>query len=104
MSDPLEASVPYRVIYSGRALNRFRALVAQAQPLGLAAELLAAGREMDRRLRTYPQFGDPLQDLTFIKGQLRIAAIPPLVVRYVLDEENRLVIVLSPLSLSKRGR
>jgi hypothetical protein len=55
-------------------------------------------KEIDTRLRSYPQFGQPLQDLLLEPGQAWIGTVPPLVVKYVLDEEKRQVTVVVPLS------
>ena len=93
MNDP---PIPYHVSYSRRVRDEFVNLVGRARPVGLAAEVLAAAREIDRRLRIYPQFGDPLLDLSVEPAQLWIGVVPPLVVRYVLDEQRRLVLVVSP--------
>ena len=56
--------------------------------------MLSALKELDRRLHVYPQFGQPLRDLQLKPAQLWIGVISPLVVRYVLDEERRLVMVV----------
>jgi hypothetical protein len=58
--------------------------------------LLDALQRIDYRLRVYPQFGQPLRDLSFAPAQIWIATVPPLVVRYVLHEELRLVMVVEP--------
>lgn len=48
---------------------------------GDGSAYLAAVREFDRRLRVYPQFGDPLLDLLHESGHLLIGVVPPLSMR-----------------------
>lgn len=64
----------YRVSYTGRAQERLVELAAVAKARGDGEEYLAALREFDRRLRVYPQFGDPLADLLAGAGQVRLGA------------------------------
>jgi len=64
----------------------------------LEIPLAAAIQALDHRLRVYPQFGQPLRDLTVEPAQLWIATVPPLVVKYLLDEERRLVMVVQPIT------
>ncbi len=54
---------------------------------------MAALKEFHRRLGIYPQFGDPLIDLTQEPGQVRIGIVRPLTMRYVVLEDRRLVVV-----------
>ena len=96
MDDPL---IPYEVSYSGRVREAIVPLVTHARASGRDREVLAALREIDRRLRIYPQFGQPLRDLSVPPAQLWIGVVPPLVVRYVLDESRRLVMVVRPFQL-----
>ena len=97
MSEPSGGPAPYRVVYSERARQELMRLAARAREKGLGAEFLASVKEFDRRLRIYPQFGEPLLDLTHEPGQVRVGAVPPLVVRYALYEDRRLVTVAAPL-------
>jgi hypothetical protein len=61
-------------------------------------------KEIDRLLHLYPQFGQPLADLQLEPAQLWIGVVAPLVVRYVLDEERRLVMVATlPVLLPSSG-
>jgi hypothetical protein len=92
------APVPYRVSYSELVRNELRDLIARARARGLGRQVLAAVKEIDKRLRIYPQFGQPLQDLELEPGQVWIGTVPPLVVKYVLDEEKRQVTVVVPLT------
>jgi non-ribosomal peptide synthetase component F len=74
----------YEVSYSGRVIDWLRDLVARNRPH--AADLIAVIRELDRRLRIYPQFGQPLRDLSVRRAQLWVATVPPLVVQYIVVE------------------
>lgn len=98
MSDPPFTSGPYRVFDSGRVRDELERLVAQARTRGLAPHVLAAVKEIDRRFRVYPQFGQPLRDLNQRPLCLWLGCVPPLSVHYVLDEERRQVSVAVPLT------
>jgi hypothetical protein len=88
--------VPYRVVYSGLVLATLRDFAARAKAAGKAEELSAALKELERRLRIYPQFGEPFFDLKQEPGQIYEATVPPVVVRYAVFEERRLVFVGAP--------
>jgi len=97
-----DAPEPYRVFYSERVKERLRTLIVAARDRGDDEAILAALREFDRRLRIYPQFGDPQSDLTAEPGQVRIGIIPPLTMRYAVFEERREVTVMAlPVLLRK---
>jgi hypothetical protein len=96
MSEPPSGPAPYRVSYSERVRADLVNLAARARASGLGAPFLAAVEEIDQRLRIYPQFGEPLGDLDFPPAQVWIGVVPPLVVRYLLDEQRRLVMVANP--------
>ena len=55
------------------------------------------------RLRIYPQFGQPLQDLFAHPAQSWIGVVPPLVVKYIVDESRRQVIVSYPIKPLRLG-
>ncbi len=95
---PLPRRAPYRVSYSELVRQELRDLLARASARGLGRDALTAVKEIDRRLRIYPQFGQPLQDLQQRPAQLWVGTVPSLVVRYVLDEANRQVTVVVPIS------
>jgi hypothetical protein len=97
MSEPPSSARPYRVSYSEHVRQELLELIARARSRGLGRQVLEAVKEIDRRLHVYPQFGEPLRDLKLEPAQLWFATVPPLVVRYFLDEERRLVSVLAPL-------
>jgi hypothetical protein len=104
VSEPSNGPIPYRVVYSERVRNEFKELVAKAKERGLGDQVIAAMKTLDERLHISPRFGDPLCDLSFGSAQLRIGTIPPLVVRYILDEKERLVMIVTPvLSLPRSG-
>jgi len=104
MSEPSGGPVPYRVVYPEVVRAALPILAAQAAAAGIGREFLAALKEIDRRLHIYPQFGDPLTDLAVESGQVRVGTIPPLVVRYALFEERRLVVVaVPPVFLPRAG-
>jgi hypothetical protein len=98
VSEPSDSPVPYRVVYSEWARNELKKLTARARERGFGAEVLAALKKMDGLLRMYPQFGQPLRDLKVEPALLCVGVVPPLVVRYTLDEQRRLVTVVSPIS------
>src|SRR5438270_807615 len=104
MPDTPADPVPYHVTYSEDVRTALRTLILHAKAKGLARQVLVALKEIDHRLHVYPQFGQPLRDLLLEPVRLWIGVVPPLVVRYLLDEEHRLVIVAVPiLPLPKSG-
>ena len=93
----------YRVSYSGRVQERLRELIVAARAQGRGEVILATLVEFDRRLRIYPQFGDPLSDLVAGVGQVRLGIVPPLVMQYGVMEDQRTVLVaVPPVLLSRR--
>ncbi len=104
MSDAADKPFPYRVSYSGRVRQRILELAAAARARGDGEAYLAALREFDRRLRVYPQFGDPLTDLLAEAGQVRLGTVPPLAMRYGVLEERRVVFVAAPPVLLPRRK
>ncbi len=97
MSESSGNLIRYQVVYSEYVRNEMKKLIARAKERGLDGQVRAAVTEMDRVLHVFPQFGDPLVDLSFVPGQIRIVTVAPLVVRYALYEEQRLVIVSRPI-------
>jgi hypothetical protein len=96
MSTPTEKPAPYRVVYSERVRARPKQLLARAAARGVGPQALSAVKEIDRLLHLYPQFGEPLKDLNTAGETEWIGTIGPLVVRYVVDEGRRIVLVLFP--------
>ena len=91
----------YETSYSGRVIDELRRMIARnpAHP----ARILAAVREIDKRLRIYPQFGQPLRDLSVANTRLWIGSVVPLVVQYVVVEPDtggsgRQVMVVRPFT------
>jgi hypothetical protein len=104
VSETPNGPVRYRVVYSEWVRNELRKLADRAMERGLGPKFLAALKEMDQRLQIYPQFGQPLRDLKLKPARLWLGVVPPLVVRYVLDEHRRLVMVTVPiLPLTRSG-
>jgi hypothetical protein len=74
----------YRVTYSRRVLDELEQLILRNP--SHAQRISAAAIEIDRRLRIYPQFGQPLRSLSLKQAQLWIATLPPLSLHSVLLE------------------
>ncbi|MFO0970050.1 MAG: hypothetical protein U0793_31240 [Gemmataceae bacterium] len=96
MSEPLDSPELYKVSYSELVRGGLRELLQLAESRGLGPSFLAAAKEIDRLLHLYPQFGEPLRDLKLDSAQHWIGVVSPLVVRYLLDDEKRLVVVVEP--------
>lgn len=104
MSGACDAPVPYRVLYTPFVRERLAELATAARARGDGAAFVTALQEFDRRLRLYPQFGDPLIDLLVEVGQVRLGTVPPLAMRYGVFEERRLVVVAAlPILMPKRS-
>ncbi|MFO0927158.1 MAG: hypothetical protein U0736_08965 [Gemmataceae bacterium] len=88
--------VPYAVEYSGMVLRRLREMAAEAAMRGDGPAFVVALKEFDRLLRLYPQFGDPLIDLTREPGVVYNGIVPPISMRYGVYEDRRLVLVSTP--------
>ncbi len=93
MSPAASGPVPYRVVYSERVRQRLLALADVARERGDGEAFLGAVKEFHRRLYLYPQFGEPLVDLTQESGQVWIGIIRPLAMRYAVFDERRVVMV-----------
>src|SRR5262249_24992924 len=102
VSTAASGPVPYRVVYSERVRQRLLALADVARERGDGDAFVAAVKEFHRRLCLYPQFGEPLLDLTQELGQVWIGTVRPLAMRYGVLEEKRLVMVAAlPVLLPK---
>ena len=93
MSAAASEPAPYRVVYSERVRQRLLALADAARERGDGDAFLAALKEFHRRLCLYPQFGEPLIDLTQELGQVWIGIVRPLAMRYGIFDERRVVMV-----------
>jgi len=103
MSDAAKP-LPYVVTYSDRAREKLLTLADEARLRGDGAGFVSAVREFDRRLRIYPQFGDPLWGLNEQEGHIRLGIVPPLAMRYGVFEKTRQVfVVANPVLLAKAG-
>ena len=102
MSTAASGPVPYRVAYSERVRQRLLALADVARQRGDGEAFLAALKEFHRRLCLYPQFGEPLTDLTQESGQVWIGIVRPRAMRYGVFDERRVVMVAAlPVLLPK---
>jgi hypothetical protein len=89
-------------VYSGLAQQRLLTLAKEAAVRGDGSAFAAALKEFHRRLTIYPQFGDPLIDLTEEPGQIYNGIIPPLSLRYGVYADRRLVLVVaSPVLMAQ---
>jgi hypothetical protein len=97
----------YEVHHSGRVIDLLREMILRNP--NYADQIIAAIQEIDHRLHIYPQFGQPLRDLSVNRAQLWIGTVTPLVVHYVEVEgdesgSGRQVIVVRPIAaLSNSG-
>jgi len=103
MADPTVETQPYRVVYSEAVRAAFRILVDEAIQTGVLADLRAAFEHMEHTLRWYPQFGEPIIDLTAEPGQIRVGVFRTLVVRYAVYESRRFVAVAAAPRTLPRG-
>lgn len=102
MSEGTDRPPRYRVSVSTWVRQWLSELADVARARGDGAEFVAALREFDRRLQIYPQFGDPLVDLSQEEGQIRLGIVPPLAMRYGVLEDHRLVFLAArPVLLPK---
>ena len=93
---PSKGPDPYRVAYWGQVRDTVKVLVDRADRLGIGSEARTALREIDYRLRIYPQFGEQLRDLLTPGHSQWHAIYWDLHVEYVIDELHRLVFVVIP--------
>ena len=98
---PPDRPVLYELVYSGRARGSIMPLVERAAGFGLRREVATAFVTIDRLLRLYPQFGEPLRDLPAQPGTEWIGFVGPLTVRYVVFDELRQVWIVRPITLSR---
>jgi hypothetical protein len=96
VSEAADAPIPYQVVYTGRVRAALRKMVIEAQSTDQRSVLVAAVRELDRLLHLYPQFGEPLMDLKHEGGQIWHGMVGPMMVRYAIYEDRRLVMVAIP--------
>lgn len=94
--------VEYDVHYSDRVLEELDKLADKAIARGDGDAFEAALREFDRRLRIYPQFGEPFVDLQAVRGQVWNGFVPPIFMRYgVFDDLRAVHVTYLPKLLDK---
>jgi hypothetical protein len=98
VSTPDPSPVLYRVAYSEHVRDRLRAMLERAVALGIGRRTFDAAREIDHLLRIYPQFGEPLLDLETEGETVWHGTVDLLHVRYVIDEPNRTVFIVAPIT------
>jgi len=76
-----EKPTPYELHMSAWVSEQIYDLARITKLRGDGQAFLLALLEFDRRLRIYPQFGDPLTDLKGEVGHVRIGIITPLSMR-----------------------
>ncbi len=102
MSTAAPGPLLYQVVYSERVRQRLLALADISRERGDGEVFVAALKEFHRRLCLYPQFGEPLVELTQEAGQVWIGIIRPLAMRYGVLDDRRIVIVAEiPVLLPK---
>ncbi len=102
MSEGTEVPQRYQVSVSSWVREKLIELADQAKARGDGGAFVAALREFHRRLEIYPQFGDPLMDLSQDEGQIRLGIVPPLAMRYGVLENRRWVFLAArPVLLPK---
>ena len=99
MSESSPPPTVYQVICSEDVRRDLLSFAGKAQERGLRDQYLASLKEIDSRLRIYPQFGEPLKDLQLKPSRLWIGSLWPIVVRYTVDDERRMVFVVAPFLL-----
>ncbi len=88
----------FKVAYSELVQTALKDLLQRAKAKGNLREVLAAVKEIDRRLHEEPTtFGEPHNNLLQGKGQRRAACVRPLGVVFAVYEAERTVLVTKPL-------
>lgn len=93
-----------RVVDSERVRLLVRSFAKIAFERGDGEGFLAAVTEFHRRLTIYPQFGEPLMDLSRQSGRIWIATVPPVTMRYAVFEELRLAAIAALPVLSPQAK
>ncbi|MBM4069853.1 MAG: hypothetical protein FJ271_13000 [Planctomycetes bacterium] len=98
MAEATNGRLRYRVVYSELVRRHTRQLVLRARELGVSGEVIAAIKKINDLLERYPKFGDPLQELVLESAQEWMVTVPPLVVKYIVNDARRLVMVVTPFA------
>ena len=102
MSESPSSPTPYHVSCSEKIRLELLSFADKAHEHGLEFDYLAGLKAIERLLRIYPQFGEPLTDLKLEPSQLWIGSVWPIVMRYTLDDQRRLVMIVAPFLLLPR--
>lgn len=94
-----ETFVPYAVSYSQRVRESFTEMARRITNTYLLNWVYDSAKKIERRLQVYPQFGQPLRDLSVPNATLWYGIIEPLMVQYVIDQDRRQVMVTVPFRL-----
>ncbi len=100
MSEPNPVLRLYRIETAGAVERELDALENRAAAAGAQQPFHDALDKIYEILRTYPQYGEILRELTQAGETVftsRAFVVPPLFVEYILDEPNRRVIIATPL-------
>jgi hypothetical protein len=104
LSQPSRALPPYRVVYSELCREATRQLLARAVAKGRITEVARAVGDVERRLQWIPlDFGEPLKDFVHLGIKEYIGVLAPLVVKFSVDEDRRIVYVALPFGLLPRS-
>lgn len=94
----------FQVHASARVTGELQALLANAAPAGKAGELIGSIRRILEILAIAPlDFGEDRDQLAGLAMSLRISFVPPLVVRYGVNEVHRMVWIQSIRMLPHRA-
>jgi len=104
VSQPSQGVPPFHGAYSGSCREATRQLLARTNAKGRLAEIALVVQDIHTRLQWIPlDFGDPLRDFVNLGIQARIATVPPLVVKFGVDETRQIVYVNLPFDLLSRS-
>src|SRR5438105_1019413 len=91
----------YQISISGMVAAEVAALGERAKQEGWFEAYKVALLEIDRRLRADPMgFGELVDDLAALKLIVHVRLVPPLVVRFAIHQEERVVFLMAVFSLS----
>ena len=103
MSENELPSPHYKIVCTGRVSDELRKLMERAVAVHRSGQVMAALLELQRLLSLYPQVGEPLKNLTIEGWTLWHHAFPPLVVKYVIDDNRREVLINAPILTFKNA-
>ncbi len=103
MSSPRNGDPRYRIHISGANVAACLKLQHRAKLEGRGREVVAALREIARRLHNNPlEIGEPVYRLPAMRLQVRSASVRPLVVDFAICEDRPLVFIKNVWLLPKR--